>query len=247
MTTQPASPWDVANNPPEQMQNYYGEASINAWWCMLVPGQGKQPYDERTLQPNGEPPRKYTAIDVMVNPLTECNLKFDLKRTMLAEFGEWKDVTWPSLKALGVMNAQEIAGKFVAAELIPTGRKYTNGNGEEKEATAIKFVAIYPTRDACLAAWEGRNGSNGHHQSQSAPWEAAPAAAAPANSSDKDRQTALTFATVYVRNAVRAAGGDLDKTRAALAPQLAQQSLIAKFFTVDSPEITDLIVVEMSK
>ena len=246
MTTQPVNPWDVVNNPPEQIQSYYGEASINAWWCMLVPGQGKQPYDERTLDPKtGEAPRRYTAIDLMVNPLTECNLRFDLKRTMLAEFGEWKDVTWPSLKVLGVMNAQEISGKFAQVEMVPTGRKYTSNNGEEKEATAAKFVALYPSRDACLAAWEGHNGhSNGH----SMPAPAAAPAATPTNGNgDKDRATALTFATVYVRNAVRAAGGDLDKTRAALGPQLAQQTLIAKYFTVDSPEITDLIVAEMSK
>jgi hypothetical protein len=236
MTYQPAqSPWDSVNNPPENVQEYYGEASINAWWCMLSPGQGKLPYDEKTIDPKtGEAPRRYTAVDVMVNPLAECGLQYDLKRTLLAEFGDWKETTWPSLKALGVMNAQAVTGQYARVEMIPTGRKYTGQDGNEKTATAIKFVALYPTREACLAAWQGANG-------HTAPVQATLEESSQPNA---ERETALKFALVFVKNAVRAGGGDLDKINAALAPMLAGQKLIAKYFTVESPEIVDAILQE---
>jgi hypothetical protein len=241
------NPWDVANNPPEATQEYFGEASINAWFCMLVPGSGKQPYDERTLDPKtGEAPRRYTAIDVMVDPLSECGLQYDMKRTCLAEFGEWKETTWPSLKALGILNAQEIAGKFVRVEMVPTGRKYQGQNGE-REATAIKFVTIYPDRASCLADWQASYGKNGH----TAPAQTVtttPAATAPTNGNGSNElETALKFAGVFVKQAVAQGKGDLDKTRGALSTMLANQAMIAKHFTVDSPEITELLLAEMSK
>lgn len=231
MTYQPATnPWDVANNPPEQTREVSGAVTINAWWCMLVPGQGKQPYDERTVDPKtGNAPRKYTAIDLTVEPLVESGMAFPVQRTMLAEFGEWKDVTLPSLRDIGFLDASALSGKFARIELVPTGRKYTNSNGEEKEASAVKFVAVFDTREQCLAAMNGDN-----------PAAPAPVAAAPSNGNG-EQETALKFAKAFVANAMRQAGGDLDKARTILAPMIANQPVISKHYTVDSPEIVTLM------
>jgi hypothetical protein len=243
MAYQPSmSPWDVANNPPPDVREYYGEISINVWWCMLVSGQGKVPYDEKTLDPKtGKEPRRYTAIDLTVTPIGQ---DYDMSRTMIAEFGEWKDVTWPSLRALGVMDVSTLIGKFGKIEMVPTGRKYTNQNGEEKEASAMKFLAIYDDYQQCLAA------ANGALPQSQQTQPAMPSNGSNVNqaTTNTDRETALKFAElVYVKNAVKGANGDLDKAREALAPILAGQKLIAKYFTVDSPEIVDLLIKEMAR
>jgi hypothetical protein len=240
MTYQPASnPWDVANNPPEQTREVSGAVTINAWWCMLVPGQGKQPYDEKTLDPKtGNAPRKYTAIDLTIEPLVESGMTFPVQRTMLAEFGEWKDVTLPSLRDIGFLDASQLNGKYARIELVPTGRKYTNSQGEEKEASAVKFVAVYDTREQCLAAMNGDN-----------PTSPTPVAAAPVPSNgngNAEKETALKFAKAFVANAMRQAGGDLDKARGILAPMIANQPVISKHYTVDSPEIVALMAESLS-
>jgi hypothetical protein len=238
MTYQPATnPWDAVNNPPEQTKEVSGAVTIGAWFCMLVPGAGKQPYDDKTLDPKtGNAPRKYTAIDLTLEPLAESGMAYPVQRTMLAEFGEWKDVTLPSLRDIGFLDASQLNGKHAKIELVPTGRKYTNSNGEEKEASAVKFVAVYDTREACLAAMNGDN-----------PAAPTPVAAAPSNGNGNNTEqvTALKFAKAFVTNAMRQAGGDLDKARTILAPMMANQPVISKHYTVDSPEILEMLAGEI--
>lgn len=237
MSYQPiTNPWDAANNPPEQTKEVSGAVTINAWWCMLVPGQGKQPYDEKTIDPKtGNAPRKYTAIDLTVEPLVESGMTFPVQRTMLAEFGEWKDTTLPSLRDIGFLDASQLNGKHARIELVPTGRKYTNSNGEEKEASAVKFVAVYDTREACLAAMNGDN--------PVAP--TAPAAPSNGNGKSGEQETALKFAKAFVANAMRQAAGDLDKARGILAPMIANQPVISKYYTVDSAEVLEMLAAEI--
>ena len=237
MSYQPATnPWDTVNNPPEPTREVSGAVTINAWWCMLVPGQGKQPYDDKTLDPKtGKEPRKYTAIDLTLEPLAETNMTFPVQRTMLAEFGEWKDTTLPSLRDIGFLDASQLNGKHAKIELVPTGRKYTNSQGEEKEASAVKFVAVYDTREACLAAMNGDN-----------PTSPTPAVApSNGNGNSGEQATALKFAKAFVANAMRQAGGDLDKARAILAPMIANQPVISKHYTVDSPEVLEMLAEEI--
>jgi hypothetical protein len=157
---------------------------------------------------------------------------------MLAEFGEWKDVTLPSLRDIGFLDASQLNGKYARIELVPTGRKYTNSQGEEKEASAVKFVAVYETREQCLAAMNGDN-----------PTSPTPVAAAPVPSNgngNAEKETALKFAKAFVANAMRQAGGDLDKARGILAPMIANQPVISKHYTVDSPEIVALMAESLS-
>lgn len=237
MTYQVApSPWDVVNNPPEQTQEYYGEITLNAWFCMLASGQGKLPYDEKTLDAKtGKPVRRYTAIDLAITPIVESGLTFEVTRTMLAEFGEWKDTVWPSLRDLGVLDAATINGKFAKIAMIPTGRKYTDKTGVEREASSIQFLALYDSRDACVAAWKSAFGGS------------APAASAPTNGNgaNTEQATALKFASAYVKNAARKAGKDLVKMREILEVELAKQPVISKYFTVDSPEIVEMMTAEV--
>jgi hypothetical protein len=231
MIQQPYDPWAVASNPPEETFATFGEISINAWPCMLVSGVGKMPYDDKVLDPTtGKEYRRYTAVELSIMPLPETGASYEVRRSMLAEFGEWRDITWPSLKALGVLSAQEINDKYAQIELVPTGRTYTSQAGETKNATAIRFMALYDNREACLAAYRSN-----------APQSSFPSSD---NGNGKERETALKFAKVLVGNAMRNANKDVEKARAMLMSMLAGQPLVNKYFTVDSPEIVELIVAE---
>lgn len=237
MAYQPATnPWDVANNPPEQTFEAFGEVSINSWWSMLTP-DGKQPWDERTIDPKtGNQPRKYAAIDLKITPLVESGMQYLVERQMVAEFGEWKDVTLPSLRDIGVLDASVLGGKYARIELVPNGTYVSKKDGQEKKLTAVKFLAVYDTREACLAAMNGDN-----------PVAPTPVAAAPSNGNghNPEKDTALKFAKAFVTNAMRQTGGDLDKARTILAPLMANQPVISKHYTVDSPEILEMLAGEI--
>ena len=230
MAYQPAmNPWDVVNNPPEQTFEASGLVTINSWWCMLTP-DGKAPYDERTIDPKtGNAPRKYVAIELKIEPLVESGMQYPVERTMLAEFGEWKEITLPSLRDIGVLDASILSDKYAHIQLVPNGTYTSKKDGLEKKLTAVKFLAVYDTREQCLAAMNGDN-----------PAAPAPVAAAPSNGNG-EQETALKFAKAFVANAMRQAGGDLDKARTILAPMIANQPVISKHYTVDSPEIVTLM------
>jgi hypothetical protein len=235
MNMQPAqNPWDVAMDPPKPVYENYGQMSVNAWFCALVKGQGKLPWDPNSLDPNtGTPPRRYTAIDMSLNVLSEQPLNH-VERTMLAEFGEWVEIVLPSMKALGVTNLQSLNNAWVRCEMTPTGRTYQNQNGETKEATTFKFLQVFANEAECRTAWQATKNGGGQ------PAQTTPTTA-PTNGNGNERDTALKFLKPYVQNACRQSAGDLVKAQQVLAPMLAGQKLLAKYFTVDSPEVMQLL------
>jgi hypothetical protein len=228
--TQVLDPWATAWNPPEQSSEWFGQITVNPWFCSLVKGIGKSPYDPNQLDPNtGNPTRRYTAIDLSLAAITDQPID-PITRTCIAEFGEWPDVILPSMKALGINTLQELNNAWVKCEMVDTGRTYVNQNNETKHATTFKFTAIYANEAACRAA----KGGNGSGPSVTPPQPAA-------GNGNKEHETALKFLKPYVQNAWKKANGDVDKTREILAPMIAQQPLLAKYFTEYSTEVLELI------
>lgn len=227
-------PFAAAMNPQQPSSTLFGKMTVNAWFCSLIKGQGKVAYTEGALDPNtGKPARRNTAIDLTLDAFTDRDEPLVIERTVIAEFGEWPDVVLPSLKAIGLSNLQSLNQAWVQAELVPTGRVYTNSNGETKQATTLSFIAVYDNEAACKAAWLGEKGEQ--------------PAAAPTNGGqpveNSERATMLKFALVYCKNAVQKAGGDPIKAREILEPMLAGHAVMAKHFTVDSPEIVEALTV----
>ena len=246
MTNQPLSPFDVAMDPPKPSSDWYGEVLVNAWFCALQKGVGKIPWDPSVVDANGQALRRYTCIDISLNPIVDKDQIYPIERSMLAEFGEWVDIVLPSLKAIGITNLQALNNTWVRAEMVSTGRTYTNSNGDTKEATTFKFLQLFADENTCRAAHTASRGGNSSQAGVQYTTTAPAAAAAPDNGNgNKERETALKFLKPYVQNAWRKSNGDLDKARAELAPMLANQTLLAKYFTVDSPEVTDLLAAEM--
>jgi len=232
------NPWEAAMNPPQQVQAYWGQVSVFPRLVVLMKGVGKVDYTEGAVMPDGSEARPVTAVQLVLQPLVDMGLQFDITREPIAQgWGEWGDITLPSLREIGVLELPALHLAWVKVDMESTGRSYTDKTGEKREATAFKFLKLFPSEAECRTDYILASGKSGAPVAQTA-------AQQPTNGGDKDRETALKFAKVYVKNACHA-GGDLEKARIALATMLAQQPLISKFFTVDSPEIVEMMISEV--
>lgn len=227
-------PFASASDPVQQNFDLFGQVEINAWACALVKGAGKMPFD-----PTNPDHKRYTAIDVFIQPLLEIDVKYpkSLECHWIAEFPEWAKITLPSIKAAGVANVREVNGKWARVARVPNGKRYEKKDkatgqptGEYADETTFKFVAIYDTEDACRAAYLANGGTpgNGH------------VAASVSNPDDTEKATNLAFLKVIVTNAVRGKT-DLGEAQDAVGVALLQYPTVAKYFTVDSDETVALI------
>ena len=86
---------------------------------------------------------------------------------MIAESNEWAKIVKPSLRDLGT-DLRALNGKFVQAQLVPTGRGWVNQQGEKKENTTFKFLAVYDDFETCAKAADAFfNGRRKLHSSSS--------------------------------------------------------------------------------
>lgn len=232
-------PFASATNATLRPREYWGQLSVDAWFCKLVKGQGKVPWD-KTSDPVDN---RATALTVELQPLAESNLNFALKREMIAESPEWVKIVWPSLRACGVQAAKQANGLWVKLIQEPTGRTYrSNKDGTEHEATTFKILEVYPNEAACVAAYRAVNGEpetnvveeitgidfggNGH-QAQ------AQQATMPGTEDTRKRDTAKAFLLAIAKQKQ----GDLDAIKGAVAAM----PLIIEFYDLDSPEFMAVV------
>ena len=224
-------PFEAASKAAPLPTEYYGQVEVDAWFCVLVKGEGRVPFDPQQHSID----QRRTAIDMAIIPLAASGMNYPLERRMLAESKEWRNIVWPSLKALGFNSLREVNGAWVKVKLVPTGRKYINSAGEEKEATTFKFLAVYDSEEECEAAYLGTSATE--EDEPSAP-EAQPADNSQAN--DGERATALQFAQIIVQQALAAFPNDLNAAKTRVTQEFAKMPIVSKYFTVDSPEIAAL-------
>lgn len=225
-------PFEAADNATwDPSFSVFGQVQAESWFCVLqkkdeangIKG-GKVPFDPNQHDISG----RVTAVKISIIPAIPG--RGNTERELIAESQEWTKIVLPSIKALGpAWNLKGLHNQWVEAKLVPTGRKYAGADGQPKEATTITFVRIFPTEDACLAAAQaGRPGGG-----ESAPAASAAPAAVPAGPSDAEK----AVATKFLRPLWTASGGDLGK----FAEMLASNALTAKYFTIDSPEVLDVL------
>lgn len=234
-------PWDSANEAkePQFSNEIWGQVEAHSWYCVLEKGIGKVEFDPQMHSQD----QRRTAIDIIVHPLVDMGLTFDLTRNMIAESREWASFVLPSIRDLGI-HPKELNGKWVKVQTVTlTGKDgqpvtYTDSNGTVKEKTTIKFLKIFSSEDECRNDYLANSGKPAELNTQ---YKAGNGANGNGNGSDnKERQTALAFLKVYVQSACRGQK-DITVIRENLATSIAQQPLISKYFTVDSPETIELI------
>ncbi len=226
-------PMESASNASLAPRSYYGQIQVEAWFCVLQKGVGKIPYD------NGQHriEDRRTAVDISIIPLAEQNVNFEVKRETIAESREWAGIIWPSLKGLGISNLREADGKWAMMQQVPSGRKYRNSAGEEKEATTFKFLALYADEAACRAAYLADTGKAD---------EAAPQSAGAndngnghnGNGVNHDLKVAIPFIQAFAKQA----GFDIGKTK----DMCRAQSIITKAIDLDSPEFATIVAAALT-
>lgn len=225
MTDQILDPFDDATNPEIPSYDTFGEISIDAWFCVMKKGEQKRAWIEGT----DDVADRNTTIDIIVHPLDEMNQKYHQERNLIARSNAWAKTTWPSLQKLGISNVREAKNKFCQVKLVPTGRKYPGKNGEMREETTFEFVALYNSKEECQAAYAAtRRGDPAKVDSK------------PAGTVDPKRQNALKFAAAIVKN-VSSETKDFNELTLRVAEKIAGMPVVAEYFTIDSPEIVELI------
>jgi hypothetical protein len=228
-------PWASASDPqaPKFENNYWGKVSIDAWTCALVKGAGKVPFDPNVHN------RRATALDLTLTPLAEMNvtnasvLQYILERHIIAESAEWREYTWASAKAMGLIGAKDLSGVWAKITLVDTKETYEK-NGETKTKQAWSFVTIFPDEASCRADYLSTN-----------PTPAAPAqdpTQAPTNPNDPQRTAAYAFLKVIVPSTMKQmVGHPLDEAMEAVKAAIEKFPGVSKYFTIESEEVVKLM------
>lgn len=236
------SPWDAAANATEAQFNgdIFGQLELDVWFCVLQKGVGKIVYDPDAHSIS----QRRTAVDINIFDFNGLSFK----RSFIAEIATdgWLRVTLPSLKALGVSNIQALNGQYVRAEMEAFG-KFTGSDGIEKNRTAPRILAVYPTQEACEQAAQSANGAAGPNWLVNPQPVRAAAPVAPvapqATGNDAEKAVALSFLPAIVRMAVEGNGINSYKLDAALK----SNPILAKHFNLGSPEVMQAIQAALSE
>lgn len=224
-------PFDAATQAGERLDTLYGQVDVNATFVKLVKGVGKQVW----VESDGVDTRR-TEVQITLNPLDVTGLTLLVERRVIAESRDWSGIVWPSLRDLGLKNVRDLNGKWVKAEMVKTGRTYTNKRGDTSEETTFKFLGVYSTKAEAEAAYAAARGVSADNDPMAISMgHSANGNGAPIHNgaSNAERETALQFVGALVKQS----GGDKSK----LASLIMQMPLISKYFTVDSPEVADLL------
>lgn len=254
MTFNPDGPNTHTNNPIDddpfasagaatlRPRDYYGQLSVDAWYCKLVKGQGKVPWDKNADSIDS----RVTALTLELQPVADSGLSFTLRREMIAESVEWVKICWPSMRECGVQSVKSANGIWCRLVQEPTGRKYRSSRtGMEQEATTFKVLEVYPDQQSCEAAYKAAHGEsaveeiegvdfdgNGH-KAQPKP-TTPPFMADPAPADDaRKRETARQFLLAIAKQKQ----GDLEAVKAVVAAM----PMITEYFAADSPEFMSVV------
>ncbi len=231
MSTGTYDPWAAAAEAKAPPSFTYGQIAIDTWPCVLEKGKGKVVFDAAQ---HSEDARR-TVLEISVNPLAAMRSRFTPERSVIAESPEWYRVIWPSLKVLGLTNPKDAVGKWCKMEQVPTGRKYRNAAGEEREATTFKFLALYDSEAACEAAYlaESGRGDDSDDAGDTATVPLDPPATT-SSAADPGRDTARAFVAALTKQH----HGDL----AAISTAIAGIPSIAKYYPPDSEDLTNAVL-----
>lgn len=158
MATYNDDPMDVAGTVSLRPKTYFGQIHFDGFFCVLQKGVGKVLFDPQQHRLES----RRTAITCEITPLASSGLQYVIKREMIAESPVWAKVVLPSIKALS-LTPKEVNDRFVRVEMAPTGRKWSTDEGEQREETMPKLVAVFADEAECQRASAEFFGNYGGH------------------------------------------------------------------------------------
>lgn len=203
---------------------------IEGRFVALIKGQGKVDFDPAIHE------RRSTEISIRIDPLPESGLSNFDKRDILADSWVWTKIVWPSIKAL-IKDANnwrnELLNAYVKYELVKE-REYQRKDGSTGTLTTFKFLALYDSQEACVAAYEGDAGivHTSTDDDDSGVMDIPFGQDKPAAVDNAEKQTARLFL-----DALRTQHTD----PAALAQAISGMPMIAKFFAVENGRVVEVV------
>lgn len=224
-------PMNAAVEEAERPNFIYGQLEVSAAFIQFVNSK-KIVWTE-----HDDAKERRTEVTMVINPIEETGLtQLFTRSTICGNRGEWADIIWPSLRDVcGIKELRAADKKFVKVEIVKTGRKYRNRNGEEVENTTFKFHGLFTDKAGCVSAFSADGGtpkSTLNVAPSNNPGDPM-AIDMTANASNLERENSKAFLPMLIK----AAGGDTNQ----LKTLIASMSPLNKYFTVDSPEVVELL------
>lgn len=220
-------PWAAAVEDAERGDFLWGQIQVDVNFVVLKKG-----YPKRTWEEKDDPKDRSTEISFTLNPIGEMGLTKLIQRSVLSDArGEWGRIVWPSLRdACGLKELRPLDGKFVKIETVKNGRKWTDKNGIQQEGTTFKFHAIFDSEKTCIDNYLGdgnvaKTAARDDNDAMSIDMDT------PVN--NQEREAALAFLPALVKQTK----GNVDM----LKTMLDGMPMISKFFSVESPEVKQLM------
>jgi hypothetical protein len=223
-------PFDAATEAGDRKPVYFGRMEVTASFIAMIKGQAPQAFNEHLHDAD----TRRTQVHLICNPIDAMGLTQLIERKLIADFGAWPKIVWPSLRDLGLKNVRDLNGKWAKVEIVETGRTYESKRGETQKETTFRFAALYDTAAEATAAYlaDGGKAPAAHEDDPAMAVDMGHGAGTNGNG-NAERETAKAFLQALVKQA----GGDKGK----LAASIAQMPMIAKYFTADSPEVVQMM------
>jgi len=202
----------------------WGQAFVAVWKAALVKGEGKVPFD-----PTIHKSMVY-AIDLSIFPIMEQNAKL-VERSLIQKSKDW-EMTQKSIKDLGAAPS-EINQKYVRIAFEPTGKTYTNTNGDTKNETFVKFLKVFKSEAECVADY-GATNMGDVPVTVTDDNAGVPAAGA------KEFEAAKKLLEASLRGVVKVVSTP-EEAKALTLVKIKASPVMSRFFTEDSAELDDMI------
>lgn len=238
MTTE-AELMNQAAEPVVYSNVYYGKCLMTFW-------EGKFPRDENN-KITGKPIRWYEGddpksrmimIDVMLDLAPGCTSNYPVQISCPKHDKDWQKIVLPSIVEAGavrddgVADFSKVKDHWVKVEQVEGTRPRDKNNPDKGCWNTYKFLAIYDSKEACLAAMAEDNGDD-------VPAEKPAAAKAKKTSkNDEGRKAAIEFCRAVVAGYK---GQDAATIRSGIASFIESNPNAKPYITVDDPEIAEMI------
>lgn len=224
----------AAAEEPVYSNVYYGK-------CLLTLWEGKFPRNDegricgKPVRWNeGDDPReRVVMVDVLLDLCQGCTSNFPVSISCTSHDKDWVKIVLPSIKELGCTDEEgrpalwKVKDHWAKVQQVEGTRPRDKSNPDKGCWNTLKFLAIYPTEQACLDAMALDNG-----QVPEKP------AAAKTSKKQQQREAALKFVEVAIGTYK---GMKAEEIKDALAKFIEASPTVKPYLSVDDPDVAEMI------